>query len=143
MFPRLTQQLTSITILINSDDVDVSFANRIRASCSVPCTNANLPSLELVQKVNVQSLHLPSHHVATDPLPYILASHSTPDFASLQEQQFLADYESGNTVTLDDGASRSPAPSPQRLQKRPRQLTGESLSHGCDVDYANELYQSR
>lgn len=54
----------------------------------------------------------------------ILASHSTPDFASLQEQQFLADYESGNTVTLDDGASRSPAPSPQRLQKRPRQLTG-------------------
>ncbi|MEW5299256.1 MAG: hypothetical protein WDW38_003352 [Sanguina aurantia] len=52
----------------------------------------------------------------------------TPEFASLQEQQFLADYECGKTVSLDDGGSRSPAPSPQRLQKRPRQLTGDDNS---------------
>lgn len=104
----------------------VLLAGAVNAALSLAQTQPPHSS-ELVQKVKVKILHLPSQHIVTDPLPYILASHSTPDFASLQEQQFLADYESGNTVTLDDGASRSPAPSPQRLQKRPRQLTGETL----------------
>ena len=75
-----------------------------------------------------QFIHTHAHtHTLTHTHTHI-HTHRTPDLSTPQDQQFHVAYDpcaSMSGMAGEDEASRSPAPSPHRLQKRPRAIIGE------------------
>lgn len=73
---------------------------------------------------SVHMLHAHMHALPKHLHVPFFSTCSTPDFATPVEHRFDLDYAA---AICEDGASRSPAPSPQRFQKRPRPMAGSCL----------------